>query len=46
METVGKEAVITVKEGRAIDDGIEITEWMRFDRGLTSPRILSQTSNS
>jgi chaperonin GroEL len=43
---VGNEGVITVKEGRAIDNGIEITEWMRFDRGLTNPRISSQTLKS
>ncbi|NXD32322.1 HSP60 protein, partial [Spelaeornis formosus] len=32
MEKVGKEGVITVKEGRTIEDEIEITEGMRFDR--------------
>ncbi|KAN0074643.1 heat shock protein 60, mitochondrial [Tylopilus felleus] len=31
MEKVGKEGVITVKEGRTIEDEIEITEGMRFD---------------
>lgn len=36
MEKVGKEGVITVKEGKTIDDEIEITEGMRFDRGYIS----------
>jgi len=30
MEKVGKEGVITVKEGRTIEDEIEITEGMRY----------------
>ncbi|TFY64620.1 hypothetical protein EVJ58_g2501 [Rhodofomes roseus] len=37
MENVGKEGVITVKEGRTIDDEIEFTEGMRVDRGFISP---------
>lgn len=36
MEKVGKEGVITVKEGKTIEDDIEITEGMRFDRGFIS----------
>ncbi|KAI0733857.1 chaperonin GroL [Fomitopsis betulina] len=41
MEKVGKEGVITVKEGRTIDDEIEITEGMRFDRGFISPYFVT-----
>ena len=37
MGKVGKEGVITVKEGRTTEDEIEITEGMRFDRGFISP---------
>jgi len=37
MEKVGKEGVITVKEGRTIEDEIEITKAMKFDRGFISP---------
>jgi chaperonin GroEL len=37
MEKVGKDGVITVKEGRTIEDEIEIMEGMRFDRGLSLP---------
>lgn len=41
MERVGKEGVITVKEGKTIEDQIEITEGMRFDRGYISPYFIS-----
>ncbi|KAJ6537650.1 TCP-1/cpn60 chaperonin family-domain-containing protein [Mycena capillaripes] len=41
MEKVGKEGVITVKEGRTIEDEIEITEGMRFDRGYISPYFMT-----
>ena len=41
MEKVSKEGVITVKEGQPIDDEIEITEGMRFDRGFVSPYFIT-----
>ena len=41
MEKVSKEGVITVKEGQSIDDEIEITEGMRFDRGFVSPYFIT-----
>src|SRR5882762_9685496 len=41
MEKVGKEGVITVKEGRTIKDEIEVTEGMRFDRGFISPYFVT-----
>ena len=40
MEKVGKEGVITVKKGRPIEDKIEITEGMRYDRGSISPHFV------
>ena len=43
MEKVGKEGVITVKEGKTIEDELEITEGMRFDRGFTSPYFITDT---
>ena len=45
MEKVGKEGVITVKEGKTIDDELEITEGMRFDRGFTSPYFITDTNH-
>ena len=45
MEKVGKEGVITVKEGRTIEDEIEITEGMRFDRGFISPYMITDAKN-
>jgi len=41
MEKVEKEGVITVKEGRTIEDEIEITEGMRFYRGYISPYFIT-----
>jgi chaperonin GroEL len=41
MEKVGKEGIITVKEGKTIDDEIEITEGMRFDREFISPYFVT-----
>jgi chaperonin GroEL len=41
MEKVGKEGVITVKEGKTTEDEIEITEGMRFDRGFISPYFIT-----
>ncbi|KAK2732320.1 chaperonin [Onygenales sp. PD_40] len=43
MEKVGKEGVITVKDGKTIDDELEVTEGMRFDRGYTSPYFITDT---
>ncbi|CAL1713840.1 unnamed protein product [Somion occarium] len=45
MEKVGKEGVITVKEGRTMEDEIEITEGMRFDRGFISPYFVTDPKN-
>lgn len=45
MEKVGKEGVITVKEGRTIEDEIEVTEGMRFDRGYISPYFITDVKS-
>ncbi|KAF7508047.1 chaperonin [Endocarpon pusillum] len=43
MEKVGKEGVITVKEGKTLEDELDVTEGMRFDRGFTSPYFITDT---
>ncbi|PSS34096.1 hypothetical protein PHLCEN_2v1860 [Hermanssonia centrifuga] len=45
MDNVGKEGVITAKEGRTIEDEIEITEGMRFDRDFTSPYFVTDVKS-
>lgn len=46
MEKVGKEGVITVKEGKTIEDELEVTEGMRFDRGYISPYFITDTKSA
>ncbi|KAF9694963.1 hypothetical protein EKO04_006971 [Ascochyta lentis] len=46
MEKVGKEGVITVKEGKTIEDELEITEGMKFDRGYISPYFITDAKSS
>ncbi|KAI9825228.1 MAG: chaperonin [Thelocarpon impressellum] len=41
MEKVGKEGVITVKEGKTIEDELEVTEGMKFDRGFVSAYFIT-----
>jgi chaperonin GroEL len=43
MEAVGKDGVITVKDGKTLEDELEIAEGMKFDRGYISPFFM--TSN-
>jgi chaperonin GroEL len=45
MEKVGKEGVITVKEGKTVEDELEVTEGMRFDRGYVSPYFITDTKS-
>ena len=41
MAKVGKEGVITVREGKTLEDELEVTEGMRFDRGFISPYFIT-----
>ncbi|KAK6464381.1 putative heat shock protein 60, mitochondrial precursor [Scheffersomyces coipomensis] len=45
MEKVGKEGVITVKEGKTLEDELEVTEGMKFDRGFISPYFITNTKS-
>lgn len=41
MERVGKEGVITVQDGKTIENVLEVVEGMKFDRGFISPYFIS-----
>ncbi|CCC71399.1 hypothetical protein NCAS_0H00890 [Naumovozyma castellii] len=45
MEKVGKEGVITIREGRTMEDELEVTEGMRFDRGFISPYFITDAKS-
>ncbi|KAG7798449.1 hypothetical protein KL944_004591 [Ogataea haglerorum] len=45
MEKVGKEGVITIKEGKTLEDELEVTEGMRFDRGYISPYFITEAKS-
>jgi chaperonin GroEL len=43
MDKVGKDGVITVEEGKSLQDELEVVEGMQFDRGYLSPYFVTDT---
>ena len=41
MDRVGRDGVITVEEGKSLDNELEVVEGMQFDRGYLSPYFVT-----
>ena len=45
MRRVGKDGVLTVKDGHTIDDQLEVVEGLKFDRGFISPFFVNNNKS-
>lgn len=46
MKKVGKDGVITVKDGKTLQDELEVIEGMKFDRGYISPYFINSSKGA
>ena len=46
MKRVGKEGVITVKDGKTLIDELEVIEGLKFDRGYISPYFINSSKGA
>lgn len=45
MDKVGKDGVITVEEGKSLNNELDVVEGMQFDRGYISPYFVNKQEN-
>ena len=43
MKKVSRSGVITVKDGKTLEDELEVIEGLKFDRGFISPYFINST---
>lgn len=46
MKRVGRDGVITVKDGKTLTDELEVIEGMKFDRGYISPYFINSSKGA